>query len=135
MAAAAVPDLVVAVVVDVEGIKMINKIIIVFGVLCALVVSGCSITGGSVINNGTDNLAKCLTQKGAVMYGTEWCSHCQNQKKLFGADFQYVNYVDCDLNSGKCDAAGIRGYPTWQINGRDYPGEQSLSKLKTLTGC
>ncbi len=114
---------------------MIKKLILICSLLLTLIISGCSITGGSVVGSSTDNLAKCLTTKGATMYGTEWCSHCKNQKAAFGNSFKYVNYVDCDANPSKCSAAGIRGYPTWQINGRNYPGEQSLSKLKSLTGC
>ena len=56
------------------------------------------------------------------MYGAEWCSHCKNQKKLFGNSFQYVNYVDCDKNSKECKEAGISGYPTWKVNGQNYSG-------------
>ena len=69
------------------------------------------------------------------MYGTEWCSHCQNQKKEFDSSFQYVNYVDCDKDREKCTEAEIRGYPTWRINGENYPGEQRLERLAVLSGC
>ena len=31
-----------------------------------------------------DNLAQCLTDKGAKFYGAFWCSHCQEQKAEFG---------------------------------------------------
>ena len=108
---------------------------LILGIIFTLVVSGCSITGGTVVGGKYDNLAKCLTTKGATMYGTEWCSHCKNQKKTFGSSFKYVNYVDCDRNPGKCDAAGVRGYPTWKVMGKNYPGEQKLSRLASLTGC
>jgi hypothetical protein len=30
-----------------------------------------------------DEFAQCITDSGAVFYGTEWCSHCKNQKALF----------------------------------------------------
>ncbi len=69
------------------------------------------------------------------MYGTEWCSHCKNQKSMFGDYFQYIDYVDCDKNKDECLTAGIRGYPTWVIAGEQYPGEQSLERLAGLTGC
>ena len=82
-----------------------------------------------------DELAKCLTAEGVKMYGTEWCSHCKNQKEAFGSSFQYVDYVDCDDNSAACTAAGVEGYPTWVIDGQKYPGEQALDKLAGLTGC
>jgi len=58
------------------------------------------------------SLALCLTQKGVIMYGTERCPHCQNQKKLFGDAFSSIHYVDCDLSPAQCQAANITGYPT-----------------------
>tara|TARA_Y100000310_G_C20514640_1_gene730572 strand:- start:218 stop:571 length:354 start_codon:yes stop_codon:yes gene_type:complete len=114
---------------------MIKKTSIIFGIICALVVSGCSITGGTVVSSNPDSLAKCLTSKGVTMYGTDWCSHCKNQKAAFGSSFGSVNYVDCDLSPSKCNAAGIQGYPTWKVMGKNYAGEQKLSRLASLTGC
>jgi glutaredoxin len=97
-----------------------------------LLLVGCSPAQLSAVD---DELAQCLTEKGAVMYGTEWCGHCKNQKRAFGSSFEYINYVDCDESMGKCSQAGVTGYPTWVINGQNYPGEQSLSRLKQLAGC
>src|SRR3989344_5252951 len=54
-----------------------------------------------------DALAKCMTAKGATMYGTNWCPHCQDQKRLFGASFKYINFVDCDISALACEAAGV----------------------------
>ena len=82
-----------------------------------------------------DALAQCLTEKGAVMYGTEWCSHCKAQKEAFGESFKYVDYVDCDLNRDRCTEAGVKGYPTWSINGKNYPGQQPLERLASLAEC
>jgi hypothetical protein len=98
------------------------------------------ITGASINSNEAEALAKCLTEKGAKMYGAYWCGHCQNQKQMFGSAFQHIDYIECDssgenANPVACDEAGIRGYPTWVINGQQYPGEQSFDKLKELTGC
>lgn len=86
--------------------------------------------------NGTlDKFAKCISLKGATMYGAEWCPHCQEQKKMFGDSFKYVSYVECPENQVLCEQVGIEGYPTWIINGVKYPGAQSLETLKELTGC
>ena len=82
-----------------------------------------------------DEFAQCLTDAGAVMYGTSWCSHCQDQKKRFGKSFQYVNYVDCDKNKDECLAAGVSGYPTWIMKGESYSGNKPLMSLASLTGC
>ena len=29
-----------------------------------------------------DSFAQCLTDEGAIMYGTDWCSFCKQQKAL-----------------------------------------------------
>ena len=79
--------------------------------------------------------AQCLTDKGIKMYGTEWCSHCKNQKSKFENDFKFVDYTDCDKKKSVCKEAGISGYPTWVIDGKKYSGSQSLSKLSETTGC
>ena len=92
-----------------------------------------SITG-RVIQGQYDEFANYLTEQGVKMYGTEWCSHCQNQKKLFGNSFQYIDYIDCDKNKNECSIVGVTGYPTWSINGQNYPGEQSLERLAQLAG-
>lgn len=82
-----------------------------------------------------DAFAQCLTDAGVKMYGTEWCSHCQNQKKLFGSSFDLIDYIDCDKNKETCLIEGIQGYPTWKLNGESYPGEQSFESLAEISGC
>lgn len=96
-----------------------------------------SLTGKSVDEEYSelDKFAQCLTDAGFVMYGTEWCPHCQSQKKMFGKSFKYIDYVDCDRNSKVCSAEKITGYPTWKINGESYPGVQQLERLASLSGC
>jgi len=89
-------------------------------------------------NTGTreyDTFAQCLTEKGAVMYGADWCHNCQNQKDMFGKSFDQIDYIDCDKNPQACNSAGINGYPTWIIDGQRYEGTQSLIKLATASGC
>lgn len=88
------------------------------------------------LNNQLDQLAKCLNQNGAVMYGAYWCPHCQNQKKLFGNAFKYVNYIECAENPGKCSAAGIQEFPTWVFPAGDrLVGEQTLETLAEKSQC
>lgn len=86
-----------------------------------------------------DDFAKCITAKGATMYGATWCGHCQNQKKQFGDSFQHVNYIECATADGgqtdACKFAGITGYPTWDIGGEQIPGEMPFEKLSEKTGC
>ncbi|MGV8087251.1 MAG: peptidylprolyl isomerase [Candidatus Woesearchaeota archaeon] len=91
--------------------------------------------------NNFDAFAKCITANGAKFYGAYWCSHCNNQKTLFGDSMKYIQYVECavegqpQVQTSECTAAGISGYPTWIINGKSYPGEQTMANLAKLTGC
>jgi uncharacterized membrane protein len=85
-------------------------------------------------------LAQHLTAVGAKNYSAYWCPHCHEQKELFGREaVSEIDYVECDP-SGKnprpqlCQAAQIPGYPTWIINGEQYPGVRSLSELAALSG-
>ena len=102
-------------------------------VLLFITIAGCSNNTNDPKN--LDSFAQCLTEKGAKMYGTEWCSHCQNQKKAFGESFQYIDFVDCDDERNTCLSAGVRGYPTWIINGELMPGKQEFHKLAAATKC
>lgn len=87
-----------------------------------------------------EQLAIHLTQSGAVMYATYWCPYCQRQEALFGETaFQYIERVECDPRGDnpqpeRCRAAGVRGLPTWIINGQNYPGLRSLAELADLSG-
>ena len=82
-----------------------------------------------------DVFAQCLTGTGLKMYGTDWCPHCQNQKKLFGSSFKYIDYINCDKKQETCLIEGVEGYPTWKINEESYQGEQTLENLAQITGC
>ena len=85
-------------------------------------------------------LATHLKASGARMYGAYWCSHCNSQKVAFGADAaRLIRYVECapdgfDSERKLCQSSGVKGYPTWEINGEFYPGEKSLDELVELSG-
>lgn len=83
-----------------------------------------------------DTFAKCVASQDFTMYGAEWCSHCQAQKKLFGNSFKYIKYVECPDNIKLCTDKGVNGYPTWiDANGKKYEGEQELKDIAQITGC
>mmetsp|Transcript_36346 Transcript_36346/g.114760 ORF Transcript_36346/g.114760 Transcript_36346/m.114760 type:complete len:231 (+) Transcript_36346:157-849(+) len=102
---------------------------------------------------GAVQLAEGLKAGGAKMYGAFWCSHCFNQRQLFGKEAQSnLPYVECYPDGFKrgepmleaCEAAGIEGFPTWVIGGQKFPGEKpfgvrlpkpnSLQELNQLYG-
>jgi len=84
-------------------------------------------------------LAKHLKAAGVKMYGAFWCSHCQDQKKLFGKEaVAELNYIECDPNGKNpqpalCRTAGVQSYPTWEVKGQLYPGVQGLEQLAELS--
>ncbi len=85
-------------------------------------------------------LAGHLKQVGAKMYGAYWCSHCHEQKQLFGKEaLSQIDYIEC-APKGKnpqpnlCQAANVQSYPTWVINGQSVSGTQSLEKLAQMSG-
>ena len=81
-----------------------------------------------------DTFAQCLTTKWATMYGSATCSHCLNQKAMFGKSFQYVTYVECTKEPARC--ANLKWVPTWEISSGTYlEGEQQLSDLAKATNC
>ncbi|OQB05715.1 MAG: hypothetical protein BWY19_00848 [bacterium ADurb.Bin212] len=102
-------------------------------------VAGATTQDSSQDKEWIEGLAKKLTEKGVVMYGAYWCSHCNNQKKMFGDAVKYIDYVECDpsgegANPDECKANEIEGYPTWIYEGTKYPGEMSLEKLAQIVG-
>jgi uncharacterized membrane protein len=84
-------------------------------------------------------LARHLTAVGAKEFGAYWCPHCHDQKELFGKEAAAeLDYVECDPKGVNprpqlCQAANIKGYPTWEIKGQLYEGVQSLETLADLT--
>jgi len=85
------------------------------------------------------SLAKYLSERGAAMYGSYNCSHCERQKQLFGGAFGYITYVECsrsgpDPDPVLCAAKNIRSYPTWEIGGEFYEGVRTLEQLERISG-
>jgi thiol-disulfide isomerase/thioredoxin len=78
---------------------------------------------------------ECLNQKGAIMYGTEWCGYCRSQKEQFGEYFEKIRYVDCNLEREVCQNAGVKGFPTWVINEKLESGFKTLEQLSKISQC
>jgi hypothetical protein len=82
-----------------------------------------------------DDFARCLTEAGAKLYGTDWCGNCQEQKRMFGIAFKHIDYENCDYTR-ICQENGIEGYPTWELaDGERLVGMQPLAVLAERTGC
>lgn len=82
-----------------------------------------------------DDFARCLAEKGAVIYGNDICQYTARELNFFGSSMKYLDYVKCVENKELCDAKGVKITPTWEINGKMYEGIQGLQKLADLSGC
>ncbi len=79
--------------------------------------------------------AACLASKGVVMYGSDTCPECQQQKGMFQDDFKRIHYINCDIHQDECTQKGIQGWPTWMYNRQSLPGVQTFQKLALFSGC
>ncbi|MEM4271583.1 MAG: hypothetical protein QXD13_00620 [Candidatus Pacearchaeota archaeon] len=80
-----------------------------------------------------EEVAKCLSEKGVVMYGSKYCPHCAEQKALFKDAFSLINYVECTKKPEEC--SGLAGVPAWKVGESIYYGTTGLSDLAGLAGC
>ncbi|HEY4484424.1 MAG TPA: hypothetical protein VI978_01740 [Candidatus Paceibacterota bacterium] len=110
---------------------------ITIGIGTVLTIFVIMILAGS--KNGSKDLsllARCLTEKGYIMYGADWCSYCQKEKEAFGKSFTSINYVDCPKDPQKCLIAGVQKYPTWITpDGKKLEGKQGIESLTKESGC
>jgi uncharacterized membrane protein len=83
-------------------------------------------------------LSQDLKLLNAKMYGAYWCSHCYDQKQSLGKQaFARIQYFECapeGKNSQRdvCKERDVPGYPTWEIDGKLYPGERELEELEDI---
>ncbi len=84
-------------------------------------------------------LAKHLRKIGAKLYTAYWCPHCHSQKQRFGKEaVKQLEVVECDRRGVNpqtqlCRDKRVRAYPTWEINGKLYPGNHSLESIANFS--
>ncbi len=121
--------------------------------LCGMFVSGCGrgdgADGGARATEPTPEalagLARCLSEKGVVMYGSITCSACRAQRKAFGPAFSHVKEIECNPNAPntqveRCMKKKIEKTPTWimEKGGEEMKrieGYQLLNDLASFAGC
>jgi len=109
--------------------------------LSAILLLGAFASAQQAQRDKVDSFAKCLTRKNATMYGNLLCSHCDDQRKMFGESFKFIHYVECsqtgtpqDVNT--CKISQVRYTPTWILgNGERLVGVQTFKQLGEKTGC
>lgn len=92
-------------------------------------------------------LAQCLVNKEAVMYGALWCGYCTKEKEEFGEEAWKImqqNYIECtdEANESTCAEVatpeGRISFPTWKLkNGKIIRGytPNFLEVLAKESGC
>ena len=88
----------------------------------------------------TIKFAKYLKDSGVIKYSAYWCPNCLTQSELFGKQaYKELNVVEC-AKDGKnsqtqlCIDKKIKGFPSWEINGKIILGVLTLKELSALTG-
>ena len=92
-----------------------------------------------------DSFAQCVVDSGSKMYSAWWCSHCREQKALFGKSFKIIEkggaHVECSPDgtqtfSQYCIDQGVQGTPTWMSADGEFLGNRmSLEELSSKTNC
>ncbi|GAX29115.1 hypothetical protein FisN_7Hh288 [Fistulifera solaris] len=83
-------------------------------------------------------LAKKMQTMDTRFYGAFWCSHCFDQKQAMGKEaMEMIPYIECsrdgmNAQTKLCKEKDVPGYPTWEINGKLYPGEKTLDELEEI---
>ena len=109
---------------------------VVFGLIGMIILFFVMSVSSYVKKPGEYNeFAQCLTDKGVIVYGNDFCQYTAKQLNFFGKSKKYLNYVKCIENKELCDSKGVDTTPTWEINGKMYEQVQSLERLKELSGC
>lgn len=73
-------------------------------------------------------VAKALTEKGCILYGSEECPFCVKQKQEFGEFINEIDYVDCQQTP---NPPSLDGIPSWfcKQTGETKPGYKTLDQL------
>lgn len=117
--------------------KKINfkKYFIGLAILLILIFGALSIKSYMNKPGNYDEFAKCLTEKGAIIYGNDFCQYTMKQINYFGNSKKFLNYIKCIDNKELCDSKGVKVTPTWEINGKMYEQVQTFDRLATLSEC
>ena len=112
-----------------------KKYFIIISIIIILLLLALSINTQIKKPGKYDGFAKCLKEKGAIIYGNDYCSYTNKQLGFFGKSQKYLNYVKCIDNEALCDEKNIKTTPTWEINGGMYSGVQTFEALSAYSRC
>lgn len=119
----------------VKNKKSMKKYFLMGGLMISLIIFSYTVYVRAQRPGEYNDFAKCLSEKGAVVYGNDFCSYTVRQLNFFGKSKEFLNYVKCYDNQELCDGKNVRTTPTWEIDGKMYEQVQSFEKLASLSGC
>jgi len=94
-------------------------------------------------NFAKENLARCLTSKGAKLYGNSEDA-TRRQLLLFGDASKHIYFINCGLNLTRCEDNGILVgkqisnpvWPVWKFtSGQRIDGEVTLKDIASIAKC
>ncbi len=101
--------------------------------------------GGAAGGQDYEELAKCLNEKGMVMYGSFRCGVCAKTRNMFGDSFRHITEIECHPQGENsqwelCQEKSIAGTPTWVLQPagqeiRRQTGFMSAEELAEFAGC
>lgn len=118
-----------------KGKISFKKYFIWTAVILIVVLIGLSINAQGKKPGKFDEFAKCLTDKGIIVYGNDYCSYTTKQLGFFGKSQKILNYVKCIDNEALCNEKGVDITPTWEIGGVMYSGVKTFEALAGYSGC
>jgi len=114
--------------------KKDTKIYLTLGVIILIVIAGISYIKSTNQVTPEEGTIKCIAQK-AILYSQTDCSHCKQQKQILGEYQSLFKIIECDKETDLCIKKEITRTPTWEINGKFYPGIKSIKELSDIAGC
>lgn len=68
-----------------------------------------------------------------TLYGHRDCGWTKEQRKVLKRSNVKYKYKQCSGSKSKgCKKASMHGWPTWEVNGKLYPGYRPVSGVKKL---
>jgi|TARA_Y100000034_G_scaffold46233_1_gene56876 uncharacterized membrane protein YvbJ len=116
--------------------KINSRKYFVFGLIVLIIIFS-SFTVYSYMNksSGYDDFTNCLSDKGVVVYGNDFCQYTNQQLNFFGKSKENLNYIKCFDDRELCDEKEIKITPTWEIDGEMYEQVHDFERLSLLSGC
>src|SRR3989338_2013478 len=80
---------------DIKGRANFKKYFIIVALILIAALISATVYINSLKPGKFDDFAKCLADKGVIVYGNDFCTYTNQQLGFFGKSKKYLNYVRC----------------------------------------